>query len=199
MEYRSLSVVAVLIALGLSASLVQAESRPSAEQEADWGRRLEKSGQLQAQGKAQKQAADKLYDAKYKACYEKFQVNACRDEARRENAQLTNEARRVENEGKALERQVKKEQLSDKDARYQAEADQRAADLKAREAETSSERRASADHEATQRADKERQAEEGSKRHAENAERLRKKQAEHQARVDKKKAEAARKAAAAAK
>lgn len=183
MEYRPLSVVALLIALGAQAGSACAESAPSPEQQADWQRRLLQADELKNQAKAAQMAADRLYGEKQKACYQKFLVNACRDEAGAENTRLTREARQIENEGKALERQVKKEQLSDKDARYIAEADGRAADLRARQAETAEAQAAVSASEAAARADKERQAAEGLQRRAAAAEQHAKKVADHQARV----------------
>lgn len=186
MENRSLSVAALLIGLACLAGSAHAESEASLAQQADWTRRLDKATELKGQGKAQKELADKSYREKEKRCYEKFRVNACRDEAGREHARLTTEARRQENEGKALERQVKKEQLSDKDERYAAESAARAANLQQREAETAAERQETSGVEAARRADKAKQAEEGRRRRAADAERLQQKRAEHEARVARK-------------
>lgn len=183
MENRPLSVVTLLIVwIGMVAP-VWAEGGPSPEQMADWDRRLEKANALQGQAKSQFDAANQFFVGKEKACYEKFRVNACIDEARREHGRLTTEARRVQNEGKALERQVRKEKLSDKDGRFIAETDLRAADLQAREAETSAARAQVMENEAALRSDKEKQAAEGVRRHAADADRLQKKRAEHEARV----------------
>ena len=106
MENRPLSVAALLIAMAVSASSAWADSAPSAEQQADWARRLEKAAALQAEGKALKEAADARHTEQAKACAEKFRVNACRDEVGLAHIRSVNEARRVENEGKALEREV---------------------------------------------------------------------------------------------
>jgi colicin import membrane protein len=187
-------VAALLIALAVSASSAWADSAPSAEQQADWARRLEKASALQAEGKALKEAADALHTEQAKACAEKFRVNACRDEVGLNHIRSVNEARRVENEGKALERQVKKEKLNDKDARYEAEADERAAERAKREATTAATRQQAADKESSQLTNKAAQAEEGRQRRAADAERLAKKQAEHQARVDQQMAKAKAKA-----
>ena len=186
MEYRSLSVVAFLIALSSFPGVAQADFVPTEEQTADWNRRLESADELQKKGMRQQLEADKVLKEKQLRCFEKFQVNACNDEARLEHAQKTHEARRVENEGKSLQRQVTKEQLSAKDANYVAEADARAANLKAREAETAAEQARSEANRAAQLAEKEKQAAEGAKRRAEDAEKLRQKQAKHAAKVAKK-------------
>jgi colicin import membrane protein len=87
------------------------------------------------------------------------------------------------NKGKALEREVKKEQLADKDMRRAAKAPEKAAELQALEAETTAERKLAAETEAAKRADKARKAEEGSKIRAERLERQAQKQADHDAKV----------------
>lgn len=196
MEYRPLFVAARLIALlAVGASALAADSEPSAEQQADWQRRLDRAAALKAEGKARQEAADKRFAEADAACDRKFLVNACRDKARTEHLPEAREARRLENEGKALEREVKKEQLSDRDQRRAAAAPQHEADLRAREAETAAERRASAADEAATRAHKAQQAAEGSQRKAAEAERQRKKQEDHAARVARKMRDAERRAA----
>jgi colicin import membrane protein len=176
--------------MAVSASSAWADSAPSAEQQADWARRLDKAAALQAEGKALKEAADARHTEQATACAEKFRVNACRDEVGLTHIRAVNEARRVENEGKALERQVKKEKLSDKDARYAAEADERAAERTKREASTAVSRQQAADKESSELSNKAAQAVEGRQRRAADAERQAKKQAEHQARVEQQKAKA---------
>lgn len=182
MEHRSVPVAARLSALCLAAlPLWLAAATP--EQEADWSRRLEQAAVRQDEGKKQRLAADQLYAEKEKACYKKFRVNACRDSARLEHAKQVTEARRVENEGKALEREVKKEQLAERDARHAAEIAEREAGLAARATDTAAARAQAEAEEAEQRADKAQRAEEGARRHAAEAARLQKKRAEHEAKV----------------
>lgn len=195
MEHRSLPVAAFLIAFFVVAGSAWADSGPSPEQTADWNRRLEKAGALQREGKAQGAAADNIHEDRDAACFSQFRVNACRDEARREHGRRSNEARRVVNEGKALEREVKKEQLADKDARHAADAAAQAARLPARATEAAAARAQAVDNEASQRADKELRAAEGAQRRAADAARQQKKRADHEARVAKKMEKAERRAA----
>lgn len=191
MENRPLSVAALLIAASACCGGVLAADEPDPAQLADWERRNRKAAELIEEARQMHQEAKRLYAGKSLACHQKFQVNACLSEAHREQSKQIAEARRVENQGKALEREVKKEQQADRDARYLADADQRAADLRKRQAETSTARQQAEEHEASMRATKEKEAVEGAKRQAANAERIARKQAEHAARVERKKADAA--------
>ena len=193
MEHRPLSVAARLIALLLlSASAFAAESEPTPEQQADWQLRLDKAAAIQADAKERQDAADKVLEQKTAACFKKFLVDACREDARKEHVVASHEASRLQNEGKDMERAVKKEQREDKDRRHAEAAPERAEELAARQAETAASRQAAADKEAKTRADKAQQAEAGAKRKAAEEEQQRKKREEHDARIAAKKAEAER-------
>lgn len=199
MENRPLSVAACLIALAaFCGAATAAEDGPSPEQQADWDARLEKAAALQADGKARQAEAERIFAAKDAECQHKFLVNACHSDANKEYVGASRIGKNLENEGKAIERQVKKEQLSDKDARRAAAAPQRAEDMKLREGETAAERSEKDAKAAATLADKEKKAAEGIKRKAADAEKLRKKQEEHEAKVAAKKAQAERRAAQAA-
>ena len=175
-----------------------AESAPDAARQADWTARLDKAAALIADGKALKEAATKALEEKTPACDQKFLVNACRNEARKEYLKASHEAQRLESEGKAIEREVKKEQVADSKQRKAEEAPQQATELAAREADNAAARQATQDKiEATQ-ANKARQAEEGEKRKAAEAERLRQKQEAHARKQAEKMREAERRAAEAA-
>ena len=104
-----------------------AESAPDAARQADWTARLDKAAALVAEGKALKEAATKALEEKTPACDQKFLVNACRNEARKEYLKASHEAQRLESEGKAIEREVKKEQVADSKQRKAEEAPQQAA------------------------------------------------------------------------
>ena len=181
----------------LSGLATVAQGAPTAEQNADWEQRLTRAAELRRAGAERQAAADKLYEELEPTCYKKFLVNRCRDNAYRELTASTREAKRLENEGKAIERQVRKEQFSARDVEAAAMAPVREARLEALEVETAAARTEAEIDEARTRADKERKAEEGARRKAEEAERLRKKQAEHEARVAEKAQKANAKAAAA--
>jgi len=181
----------------LSGLATVAQGAPTAEQNADWEQRLTRAAELRRAGAERQAAADKLYEELEPTCYKKFLVNRCRDNAYRELTASTREAKRLENEGKAIERQVRKEQFSARDVEAAAMAPVREARLEALEVETAAARTEAEIDEARTRADKERKAEEGARRKAEEAERLRKEQAEHKARVAEKAQKANAKAAAA--
>lgn len=201
MANRPLSVLAGLTA-GLflfAASPAAAESGPSPEQAADWQRRLDYAKEREGLAAAMKSEATELFETRKKECFRKFRVNACQHEAKQQYVQTTTEARRIENEAKALERQVKKEKLADKDARYLEEAPQRAADLQVREIETGARRELSAGSEAGKLGHKEEQAREGAARAAANEERLREKRERHERRVAEKMEKARQREAEAAK
>lgn len=184
MEYRSLPVVALLTAVFLVAASAGARAgEVAADQQADWEARLAKGKALQADGKERKAAAEATLEAEKLACEKKFRVYDCHAEARQRYVVTAKEARRLENEGAAIERQVKKEQLADRDQRRRQEAPQREADLREREAETQADREAAASRQAERMATKEQQAAEGARRQAADAERQRLKREKHERRV----------------
>jgi colicin import membrane protein len=196
MENRSLSVVACLIALlALPLAALAEESGASAELQASWQERLDKAASLHDDSKALKEEGIKRSKQKYLECDKKFLVNACRTEADREYLKTTHEARRLEAESRALEREVKKEQLADREKRRLEEAPQHEAEMQARETDTASSRQATEQKIEAERADKAKKAAEGEKRKAEQAEKHRQKQEAHAAKVAAKKLEAERRAA----
>lgn len=195
MENRSLSLAARLIVLlALSCPALAAESGPTPEQLADWQQRMDEATTLQNESRTRKAEADRILKQKNAECFKKFQVYRCQDQARNEHMVATREIRRLENEGKALERQVKKEQLADKDKRNAEMAPLRAADLEVRATATAEVRQSAEAEQAATLADKARKAEEGAQRKAAEAEKQRKKQEEHDARVAKKMQQAERRA-----
>ena len=180
---RSLKAACLLLGGLLAGVALSADQAPATAQEADWEQRLARAAELQRSAAAGKAAAEKLLAERSTACYRKFLVNRCLDEAQGEYLEANKDARHQNNEGKAIERQVKKEQFGAREARWAAEMPAREAELRAREAETAAARAEAEAAAAATRASKARQAEEGAQRKAEDAERLRRKQAEHEARV----------------
>lgn len=196
MEYQRLSVLASLLAACcISGSALAAEDGPGPELQLEWQQRLNQAASLQAEANACQDAADKIFAEKTAACFHNFQVNACRNEAKAEHTVSVRAAKRLENEGKSLERTVKQEQLLDQDRRRAVQGQQREAELKTREQETAAQRQASEAEQAATRADKAQKAEEGSRRKALEAERVRQKKAEHEARVAQKIKDSERRAA----
>jgi colicin import membrane protein len=184
MENRPLSLAACLIFLALPAiAALAAEEVGSAAQRADWAQRLQKAQALTAEGQAREAAAAKVREAKDGECPKRFQVNACLGDNQDEYNRIAHQAKHLETEGQAIEREVRKEQLKAKDVRHDVESARREAELPGREAETSAARQAAQTREASMRADKEIKAEAGRQRKAADEEKLRQRQAAHAARV----------------
>lgn len=196
MENRSLSVAACLIGCCLAWPAVAGEgpAGPSPEQVADWDSRMAHAQELQAEGKARKQAALDLFDAEKKACFKKFMVTNCQLVAKKRYNESMKEARRISNEGGTLERQVKKERLEDKDARRVEDAPRREADLRDRQARTAEDRALAEQERQKKEADKAQQTAEGAQRRAANEERLRQKREAHERKVAEKMQKAERRA-----
>lgn len=196
MENRSLSVVACLIGAWLAMPALAGDGTPgpTPEQVADWDARLERAKAVQEDGKARKQAALEAYEAERKACFKKFLVTSCQLDAKKRYNEVLKEARRIENDGSAQERQVKKERLNDKDARRVEDAPRREADLQDREARTEQERTLAEDERLKKEADKAAKQEEGVRRRAANEERLRAKREDHERKVAEKMEKAERRA-----
>lgn len=154
-------------------------AKPTPEQVADWDRRLNEAKAMQSQGGARKEEARQVFETRSQGCFQKFRVNACRHEAKQAYLQGSREGSRIENEGKALERAVKKEQLADHDARHLALAPQREAELAARAAEAQAEHEQADSSRAKILAAKEAKARVGAERQAAEGERRRHKQEQH--------------------
>lgn len=183
MEHRPLSLAACLIFLALPVFAGPADEVGTAEQRADWAQRLGEAQAMVGDGKSRRAVAAKIRKDKDAECPKRFQVNACLKENQNEYMIVERQARRLENDGQAVERAVRKEQLQERDARQQAERARRTAELPAREAETTAARQEVTANQAEIRADKALKAEAGEKRKAAEAEKLRRKQAAHAARV----------------
>lgn len=182
---KMLTVSALLVSLNLAwPCLAQAdEVLPPAEQSADWQERQLKGQLLRAEAAERKDAAKKLLAEKQAACASKFFVNDCRNKAQQEYVTASREATRLEVEGKTLEREVSREQLSERDQRSAAELQQHQAEMAGREQSVVISRDAEAARRAAILADKARKAEAGTRRKAEEANRLQARQAEHAARL----------------
>lgn len=199
MKNLSLSVLFGLIALlamplGVQAADVEAD----AGQQAEWQARLDKAAALQARSKAMQTEADAALELKERECATRFFVNSCLKDAEQAHTAAGHAAKRLEIEGKALEREVKREQVAAREQQRAEEAPQQAAELQAREAATAEAREAAVAKEAATRADKAARATVGEKRKAADAEKYRQKQEAHDARVAAKQREAEQRAAAAA-
>jgi len=199
MENRSLSVVAGLIALlALPLAALAADSGVDAEPQAAWQERLDKAAAMQAESTARQAEAEKLLEEKYALCAKKLLVNDCRNAAYKDYLKTTQQTRRLDIDGKALEREVKKEQFSAKEKQRAEDASLREAELRVRQEETATARQATDKKIAASHADKAAKAAKGEQRRAADAVKYQKRQADHDARVAKKMREAEQRAAAAA-
>ncbi len=196
MENRSLSLAAGLIVLlALAPPLVAGEATDPALQQ-DWQQRLAKAAALQAEGRQRQAEAERVLAEKNAECASRFLVNSCRNGNQEEYMLAARQARQLQNEGDVIERQVKKEQMSERDRQFRADAPKRAADLQARQAETEAARSETEARTASLIADKEKKAEAGAKRKAAAAEEHQRKVREHEARVAAKMKQAAERSAA---
>lgn len=197
MENRSLSLATCLIALAwLAAPALAADVDGASDaQLADWAQRIDQAEALSAEGKARQEEAARMLAEKNAECARKFLVNACLKDNEREYTAAAHQAKRLDNEGAAIKRAVKQEQLNQRDAQHQADAARREAELQGRQTETTAARQAAANREAAILADKAKKATAGAQRKAADAEKLRRKQAAHAARVAEKMQKAEQRAA----
>lgn len=186
----------VLLAMpcrGLAADVAASDDRAAA-----WQERLDKAAAMQAEGKARQAEADRLLEQRNAECAGKFLINDCRNAAAREHLKTVRETRRLESEGRNIERAVQKEQLAERDRRRAEELPRRAADMELRQTESAAARQASSEKRAASEAGKALKAAEGEKRKLAEAEKLRQRQAAHDARVARKMQQAEQRAAQAA-
>jgi len=115
---------------------------------------LGKARAMRDEASAIRDKANREYAASEKACWQKFLVTSCLDEARRAQRQDVERARKIEHEARDIERDVKKRDVATREAKRIEEAPRRQA-------------------EAAERAEKNRQAQEEALR------RLERKRAEH--------------------
>lgn len=180
MEYRSPSVVAGLI---FAVMAWPAVAEPSDQEE-----RLRRAASLQAAAGQRQQAADAEFAEQSAACQKKFMVNACIDKARKAHLAETKAVRKMEIEASALEREVKREQIRERDARVAAEAERRKTELPARQEQLDAAREADAQRRQQRLQDKAAKAEAGARRKAEEAAAHQRKLAAHEAKMAKRKA-----------
>lgn len=160
----------------------------------DWASRLERAKSLQAQGLERKKEAKDQFAGAKKACFARFRVTDCQHAAKQDYVHAMGEARKIENEGLALERQVKSEQRAQHQQKMADDAPQRAESLRLRQERVQAEQEAARAEQAARREGKARQAEEGERRHRANAQRLQEKRQKHADRVAEKMAKARRRA-----
>ena len=199
MENRPLSLVAGLIGLALLAGTARAEDGAAPDLQADWAARLSRAEALRAESAARLDAADQVLEQKNVLCQKKILVTGCIEKNNREHAEAARVARKLENEGKAIEREVHKEQLSERDQQRLVESQQRASELPVRQEDVAASRSAAEDKAAAKTADQARKAELGVQRKAAEAAKHSEKQAAYAARAAEKMRHAEQRAAEAAK
>lgn len=171
----------------------------SPEQLQDWAKRRTEAEALQREALRQKQVAADTYLAEEKACYQKFLVNRCRDEAHQKEILALRAARKLDVEGRAMERLVRQEEQEAKDAYRLQEAQARQADLQAKEAATPEDKARLQKQANAYQPDKLREAEEGARRRILEEEAHRKREQEHERKVAEKMEQARQKQAREAK
>ena len=163
----------ILAATLTVATAAGAAEGPSVEQRADWDSRLAAAKTKQKEGVAAQKEAEARFAEEKKACFQKFRVNDCQNEAKQRYVTAMREHRRTENEGLAAERQVKAEEQADRAACREAESQRQAASLPGRAAATEADREAAARQRSGKLASKEAQARAGKQRRDADAARLR--------------------------
>lgn len=184
MEYRSLQVVARLIALlALLPAAVLATELPPVESGPDRQARLAEAKNLQREGAAAQKAAKAQFAEEKDACLKKFRVFDCQNEAKQRYVAAMREGRRIENDGKEAERRVRREELAEQDARRQERAARQEAALPERKTTNQAQEEAAAAERSQRLAEKEVQAREGKRRKDADAARLREKKLRHERKV----------------
>lgn len=123
------------------AALAQETAAPSAQTE-DWEALRTQVQEMRAQAKEMRAAATTRHSAEHAACWEKFLVSSCQDEAKktlraseREAKRLEVEAGRNERRIQAYEREVKKQRRIDEAPQRAAESARRGEQIRRKEAE----------------------------------------------------------------
>ena len=182
--YPTVVFATLLATLPLSAFPADLEATP--EQQA----RLDRAEALKAEADSREQAAQKLLDEKKVVCARKFFVNDCLEAAEKAYRAESRAAQRLDNEAKAIERAVKREQRLARDQEYAEGAPQREEDRAERAAKVQESREAAEAKRSRILLRKAEKAEKGAQRKAAEEEKQRRKQAEHAAKQAEKAAKA---------
>jgi hypothetical protein len=109
--------------------LACAQGAPSSADDKEQLRARAKS--LHEQADAQRSEAETTFAAETRACWEKFLVTRCQDEAKTTKQDKLAVARRIEQEAREIDRDLRKREFAEREAKRAAEAPQRAADAAA--------------------------------------------------------------------
>jgi hypothetical protein len=99
--------------------------------EAEKGRLLDRAKVLRDEASALRQAGDAAYETAQKACWQRFLVNSCLDEAKQAHRAEVSRARQLEQEAREIERDVRKREIADKEAQRLADAPRKEAEAAA--------------------------------------------------------------------
>lgn len=86
---------------------------------------------LHSQADSQRAEAEASFAAESKSCWDKFLVSACLDDAKKAKNEKLAAVRRIEQEAREIERDLRQRNFAEHEARKAAEAPQRAADAAA--------------------------------------------------------------------
>lgn len=177
------TIVSAFLLLLPAAALAQVDSRPLSD--AERSERLARASRLQDEAARLQQEADARLKTANDACYKKFLVSSCLEEAKKAHTQETRAATRMEQEGKEIERDVKRRDVAARDAQRAVDAPRREAEQKAQGEAYRAEEAQRAEERAAKVADKERKA-------AENRQQLAEEQAKRQKKLEAHKAKEAK-------
>ena len=164
---------------------------------------IEQANAQRLQATQMRDSAEKNHVAEQAACYKKFLVNSCLDDAKKRHTQALIDARKIDNPARDFQREAKRAEVNAKDAERAAKEPVRAAEQKEKASDYRAEEAAKATDRERKKTAKAQQAAEGrQKRAAEEAKRQEKqekrakKDAERAAREPHEEEKAAAKAAA---
>ncbi|MCP5267427.1 MAG: hypothetical protein H6943_00165 [Zoogloeaceae bacterium] len=173
-----MKIITLFPALSLISSLALAQISAQPLSDAEKHEKLTRAETLKSQAAKMESAADDKLEAENAACYKKFLVNSCLEQAKETHRKAIREAKRLELEGGEIERDVKRREVAIKDAERETKARERATEQQRHGEQYRAEEQSKADERAAKAAKKEQKAAENRRKHAEE-------QARHQAKMEK--------------
>jgi len=141
--------ILLLLSIFLAGAAGAQDAAPLADAERQQLRDRAKS--LHEQAEAMKSEAETSFAAENKACWDKFLVNRCMDNAKKAKQEKLIQAHRVKQEARDIERDLRKREFAEREARMAEEGPQREADAAAQ-----AEKNRQAKQEALERVEKKR-------------------------------------------
>lgn len=93
---------------------------------------LERARSLREEASAKRQEADQRFAAENDACWKKFLVTSCMDDAKMRRVERVKEARKVEQEARNIEHDVREREVAMREARWGIDNPRREAEAAAR-------------------------------------------------------------------